>query len=846
MRRPFPAAVLALAAALVLTAAGRAQQPPKAIINTGGVRVGFPAAGGSYGLKVGAWAPVYVDLAASRLGRLSPGDGWIVVETADSDDVPNTYRVPLPPLEPEEQATVITYVRVGNVGSEVRVRLIDTNGREMDAQKARNGTYSPAPPGAYLYLALGRNSYLLQRALHPAKAGPAPAEVAPDQPAAPGALPPAPQGTSVEQEDLNHPDAFAHVEQAGVGAAALPSRWFGYRTADTIILYTGVPAFTRELLDERTGRKEALAEWVRRGGHLVISAGHEHQLVKALLEKMQIIGVTIDGAVQRRSLEEPSRWAGIPGRLAGKPRPAKAGTAPVTPAVEILKLDVDPTKGVRALITEPATDDDPKRRPLILEAPCGLGRVILVAFDLDQGPFLDWNFASQAKFWQKMNGELRPNQAREHAQPAVQNNWNGMSNDNSRFDVGTMMQDRLESFDEVPVISFGWVALFILIYIVIVGPLDYLFLKKVVKRLELTWITFPAVVLTVSAVAYVSAYYLKGNDLRINKVDVVDVVAEQAGSGTARGSHAYGSTWFTLFSPRIQNYTVGVEPAGPTWVPDALADRSATNPNPYGVLVGWMGRPENAWGGTGRTGSSPGLFGRRAYQYAPEAAALEGVPIQVWSTKSFTASWQAALPEDRPLFEADLKRTGQQGERIGGTITSRLPVSLDSVVLFYHNQRYELGRLEPGAPRKLDDLSVGGFGGGPERGVDIWFTDVKGPAYVNDPWNARYQPPQKYESAFGIVKELMFSAADTNTGRPCNSSLRYLDETWRLQAGNELIVVGRVPRQVAAAEQVSQDAATPTRLWLGQVPAPGEPRRPLAGKLSQETYVRVFIPLPPK
>jgi hypothetical protein len=716
----------------------------------------------------------------------------------------------------------------------------------MYAQKARNGTYSPAPPGAYLYLALGRNSYLLQRALHPAKAAQAQAEVPQDAPALPEAPPP-PMTGPVEQEDMNHPDAFAHLEQAGVGAAALPSRWFGYRTADTIVLYTGVPTFTRELLDERTGRKEALAEWVRRGGRLVISAGHEHQLVKALLEKMQLIGVTINGAVQRRRLEALPPWAGVAGYLSGKPRRAKAGAPPVTPALELLNLDVDPAKGVRALVTEPAAEDEPKPRPVILEAPCGLGRVVLVAFDLDQGPFLEWPFASQAKFWQKMTSELRPNQAREHAQPAVNNNnWGGMGNDNSRADVGTMMQDRLESFDEVPVISFGWVALFILIYIIIVGPLDYFFLKKVVKRLELTWITFPAVVLTVSAVAYVSAYYLKGNDLRINKVDVVDVVAEPAGSGTVRGSQAYGSTWFTLFSPRIQNYTIGVEPAAPSWVPDALADPSTTNPNPYGVLTGWMGRPENAWGGAGRSGSSPGLFGRRAYHYTTDAAALEGVPIQVWSTKSFTASWQAALPEDRPLFEADLKRTGQRSDHIGGTITSRLPAALDNVVLFYRGQRYDLGRLEPGAPRPLDNLAVGAVAGGPERAVETWFSqDMQMPVYNNNPWQQRYGPAPHYESAFGIVKELMFAGADGNTGHPFNSTLRYLDATWRMQRGDELVVLGRVPRQVAAAEQVSQDAASPTRLWLGQVPAPGEARRPLAGKLSQETYVRAFLPVPP-
>ena len=51
-------------------------------------------------------------------------------------------------------------------------------------------------------------------------------------------------------------------------------------------------------------------------------------------------------------------------------------------------------------------------------------------------------------------------------------------------------------------------ALQILIYIIIVGPLDYLVLKKLMKRLtghermEWTWITFPTVVLVVSIGAY--------------------------------------------------------------------------------------------------------------------------------------------------------------------------------------------------------------------------------------------------------------------------------------------------------------------------------------------------------
>src|SRR5206468_4430200 len=81
-------------------------------------------------------------------------------------------------------------------------------------------------------------------------------------------------------------------------------------------------------------------------------------------------------------------------------------------------------------------------------------------------------------------------------------------------ELASRLQKSLEAFDDVPVISFGWVALFILIYILIVGPIDYFFLKKVVKRLELTWITFPAVVLGISAIAYFTAYWLKGNELK--------------------------------------------------------------------------------------------------------------------------------------------------------------------------------------------------------------------------------------------------------------------------------------------------------------------------------------------
>ena len=119
-------------------------------------------------------------------------------------------------------------------------------------------------------------------------------------------------------------------------------------------------------------------------------------------------------------------------------------------------------------------------------------------------------------------------------------------------DLSSQLRAALEQFPGVKLIPFGWVAFFIFLYILLIGPGDYFFLKKVLKRMELTWITFPTIVVTVSLVAYYAAYVLKGNDLLVNKVDVVDI--DQA-AGLMRGN-----TWISLFSPQNRDYTIRAIP----------------------------------------------------------------------------------------------------------------------------------------------------------------------------------------------------------------------------------------------------------------------------------------------
>ena len=126
-------------------------------------------------------------------------------------------------------------------------------------------------------------------------------------------------------------------------------------------------------------------------------------------------------------------------------------------------------------------------------------------------------------------------------------------------------------------IPFGWVAFFIFLYILLIGPGDYFFLKKVLKRMELTWITFPTIVVTVSLLAYYAAYLLKGNDLLVNKVDVVDV--DQVDGPGAR--HGPGPEPVQPAEPRLHDRAraraARPRPRGPS-----LADPgpSGTTPRP--------------------------------------------------------------------------------------------------------------------------------------------------------------------------------------------------------------------------------------------------------------------------
>ena len=439
------------------------------------VRVGLPAGPESARMRPGAWCPVYVTLKAGSK-PIARDAARVVVKSTDGDEIPFRYTAAVPALNAEEVQTILTYTRPGTAGSEIAVEVTSNDGRVAAALPAvpRNPQRDDLEQKEPLVVMLGSRT------------------VRPDPPRKEAANDG--EQKQVEEEFAGKNLAFLEsVEQ-------MPDQWFGYDAADVVVLATGKKAFVDDLTENPryTDRREALREWVRRGGRLVLSVGQNHQAATVLLSKTGFIECRLRAPITRQSLANLTAYS------------SPAGVKAEVKLLQGLEVaDVEPKGFTTVLLTE--TGKDKKPFPVILQGACGQGRVILLAFDPENNPFAGWS--GRDGFWTRLQRDLgaRSSAPNKEAKPEAPS------------EIVNEIQRNLETFDDVPVISFGWVALFILFYIGLVGPLDYFILKKVFKRLELTWITFPTTVLLVSAMAYFTAYLVKGDDLHINKLDLVDI-----------------------------------------------------------------------------------------------------------------------------------------------------------------------------------------------------------------------------------------------------------------------------------------------------------------------------------
>ncbi len=642
MRRPRASALLLTIAALVVAAPAVAADPPLTIEN---VRVGFGRDQAEQTYKIGRWTAVRVDLKAGP----QPFEGTLEVIAPDDTGTPAVFRRPVT-LAAGQFATFVGYARPGegSTGSDpITVTVRNARGRVVDRMDSQSTTGVEA--GRVVLATIGP----------------------------PGGVELLPARVEFKTEN-NANDSGLILAPLAV-PEGVPSSWLGYDAADVVVLNTNDPAALDVL---QFGRDEALRDWLLRGGHLVVVVGDRWQAVRESF----LAGLLPALPTGQSPLADPS----VVESFANSDRPI---TKDGGPTMQATALELVPARGGRAL-------DLSSGSPLVARGHYGFGRVTVVGLNVDQKPFADW--ADRDDFWLRAIDLARTSATTGAAAGAiapapVPGAFYGNA---EAADLGTYLAKSLEQFPGVTPVPFGWVAFFVFLYILLIGPGDYLFLKKVVKRMELTWITFPAIVLAVSLLAYAAAYAVKGTDLRINRAEVVDVDQQFPLGG---GVLSRGASFTTLFSPQNRDYDVALAPLPLDQPPPAAAVVAQAAPPaavPPGaeVVQSWYGMVDNRFGGNRRFG-----LGGDGYTYRPDdrVATLQGVRVPIWTTKGLLGNWVTPIA---PPIEADLRRAGT--DRLEGTITNRTARPLLDAAIVFAGQAFVFkAPIAPGETVAVETLT---------------------------------------------------------------------------------------------------------------------------------------------
>jgi hypothetical protein len=758
-------------------------------------QVGFPS---NELTRFGCWAPVYLEL--EILERVTePAE--LVIQAPDPDGMETILAVPANLAAAQGRVSLaelgtIGYVRPAGSG-EVTLTLRALQSRQPLADPFRIRNLRPRDPLTYVVLAVGSPQ--------------------------PGFELPKPAGASAERESAGL--RGGRVELAAItDLAQLPDQWFGYEAADLVILNTSNREFLTQLTsDAAQPKRAALMEWVRRGGRLVVAVGTNANLFAQRSALQDVLPYRVAPTTPIRDVKSlvlywNAREGGQTSSLSGA-LGLGSGTFPVA------HLVAQPDRSARVLIPPPERLKE-NDTVIAAQAALGLGKVTVIAFDLDRDPFA--RFAQRVEFWDWILREGGANRASGSSDSRPRAAATTISEEEDELAVA--LRTHTDTFEGIPVVSFGWVAVLIVLYLLLIGPVEYYFLRRVLGRLELTWITFPLIVLTVSLLAYYTADSLKGRELRINKTDILDV---DPASG-----RVYGTTWFTIFSPRITEYTLAVTP-GEGWAKEL---------QPSGTVVSWIGSPR---------GGQASLLQRRYNYHTGDrglASGLEQVPIQVWSTKSFVANWSSPIGPAE-LVESRLSHPPGDPEAVIGTIVNRLPVPvLSDCMLFYAGQAYPLpgGTLHSGDTVRvvLDKGTLATQWLQKESGLESVLLRV--PAYAERPGASRAAAQSVAASspkgvAFPLWGLLFHEAALPYAEGvvPRNASLRRLDQSWRLTPANrnEVILVGRATPPIGPSEDRLAGPDSPSRLWLTRLPGSNTAREPISGTGRQETWVRVYLPV---
>lgn len=309
----------------------------------------------------------------------------------------------------------------------------------------------------------------------------------------------------------------------------------------------------------RSSQANALIAWVNAGGHLIVAIEQVADVngspwLKNILpcEPRDIVAVAKHDELTRW-LIEATRGENISTEMdAPKPQPAPRNRRnrqnmpmPVSPPPVVEKdvtafTDVGRDDAFAAaeirVVTGVLRDGKAVvsvgELPLIITGNRGLGRVTALMFSPEREPFKSWK--DLPTFWTKMLEVPMELYTSTTYYPGYGSGADGI--------FGAMLDSR-----QVHKLPVGWLLVLLVVYLLVIGPFDRIWLKKINKPM-LTWITFPCYVIFFSGLIYFIGYRLRAGESELNELHVVDVLRN------GERAELRGRSYMSIYSPSNAKY----------------------------------------------------------------------------------------------------------------------------------------------------------------------------------------------------------------------------------------------------------------------------------------------------
>jgi len=700
--------------------------------------------------KVGYWTPVQI--------RIAAGDqdvrGKLELLTPDGDGIDCLYvEQPTEIVVPAgEQKQFMQYVRMGRRSGHLEVRLVDEQTQIAAARTVIGSDVKSLFSTQHWMLVIGGSLDLEQ----------------------------------LVRRYQQHAPHAVHVTEVS-DLTQLPDAWFGFEGVDTIMLTTGDLSRIEQLSADQLS---ALERWVRMGGTLLISVGANGPKLAG------------EGGPLRRFAPSTITETTVINEAPGIESFARADQ----PLQDFTLSVLNQPEGDIATYVEGRAEG---QRPAIVRRGYSFGKVTFLAFDLDTPPWNEWtsrNTVLDALLFEHTDSSDDSSGSQGRMVQTI--GYDDLSGQlRSALDYFPGSEDRRA----VTVVTFWTVFPLLLIYIALLGPGDYFFLHRLLKRMEWTWITFPLLIIATSTAIYLLGIYWRGgSNLRVNQVDVVDVDPQH---GIMRGI-----TFAQLYSPTSAAYQLAAVPHPAVAVKEGTSDESGE-----GSLLTWQGLPGKGLGAYDTDHQNAEILPSTAYRIVrdtPASTTVDQLLLPTAASKALVSRWWreqgAAAP---PVIRVD------KNEILHGDIENPLSLPLTDAMVVHQRWVYRLDRtFEPGATMDLDNLT--------RRDLEWRLTRrhvlQSSTSYASTPWDPQSRDVQR------IMELMMFH--DAAGGKDYTGlALRYqsfMDMTEQLQLGRA-ILVGRCAEpavHLRSGEASLTDTAEQKWTWYRIVlPVKREAPAPTAG-----------------